>query len=1735
MGRRAKYADNLKPSKQKTEESKSNHDSSAYQLRLLLHFMKRAINNGLEFQLTLERFENIMLRGIDGASEQEIHRFLHVADLQDKFATINESNLLNDGSQFGVQKCYISYREILQNPQYRKSFKAFIVCTQANVDDNIKEWFQEVSEQDSILNYGTQDSKRLKFVKTFAQKENLIAAIIESSDLFVLTTKLAKCVLENKTVSMEDAIFRKYNVVLGTKVVDSDHPILKEHSGFKKKQQTWVHYFVKFREEFFTGGSSELTTFKEAFVRAYQTMSRIDETEIWEKLKTVELRVTQGFLKKAETRWTDLPSNKISTDEIEQFFDVLVFAVKQPSLEELNAVIGDEMGEHWLPKAIDNEIVSSVLQRKLLNWIKVTHKNSTFKHPDGLAFLEQVKYYIHKMGTTFPGISCELKMKHIGLVFSKQLAAVVEFLYSSEKQVLNIRSPHSVELTALKVYQTVMNVRPHEQNSYVCATYNCLLDMGYNAIARMSTKQSLNLLLIECRPMTRNNDTKHAEMCVSVNFHLKSFLNLFPHRKILLITKGENMLANEFKKEFSKNYKECVDETGNLMDLESPEKLLDTKNIIFQGSSVPLKQAVDGGSLRLVNDEIISRLIANHDVLVGQTQPDLRELSTVYCRSSRKVKVEQLRETLLSTDHRHVLVIDGFKDKQEVSQWLSVCSNKVMNSEEIPDIWDGNCVVVAGADNGKQLEKFKKICNRFDHGDFPLTGHFIEKICDEVTWNYSYEAFCYIPRNFNGFWISCETLRQTVEQESSRISNKRKTIFAISGLNNANKLLGNTTQIENITRDGCVFMVNLGNTTFDDLCRSDEIKEYNIHWFQNEKDELRWVRSRGSVRELRDLFGESSKQLLTDEVTLLNQENMIIIAGEPGSGKSTTLKYLTKKLKNSEWVVFLNLESLRNKIEWMKGDYSLNSIVKNFFSQLNTWGMHEFSQGLLEHRIRQRGKVTLIFDGFDELESKHQDKVIQILKSLRFTKARIIASTRNSAKHRLENALGVLAWTLVPLTDEQIQFSSNRWTSSLKLMQGDTVDEQVLTNYADKLSRNFHKSIRSGKYDLIGIPLLLQIITDIHQSCVEDFCLSNNTLQDVDTMCILDVYEKFVQRKHDICVREKLPQFQSADSAIKNIRTSIENHRNFAVWRLFGLSQTESFSKALGKKQKCDLEPVGIVQNGRFIHRTFGEYFVADLLISFLKDRRDEGSPDYGRTVEFLLLHIPRKSFRPILKFMTEKVEKERDDLLRRRWIRITSCNLSENVPITFKMNITDALFQGETKDFLNMKEITSFDLPDKIEMKSLSVWQYYTDEYFCNDKMKIVRVGELFKDIFPVEYRAGITQTFYVLKNANLYSHYKSADKVCEEFLQIALFNYFKAVPKQEIISESKFMKEPQSMSTEPLVREIVDLLEQLKCKTNVVQKLGPIQKLVNLLIPHETQTAPSDEVLKTLSFLFLYISLFHPAVPDLLKSYISSSSDTKRDYLMKIIHFASKIPCELLSSQTTKALRDFLINLCHSEDTKYFLVETFEGKDPDWLSREGLSIICFLEILTPEMAGRFREQSVSSNDTNWESQFIAMKYLLDGIQQDRLPHVDKSALITFLMGCLQRFLGSNNSQNAQLTFTDKQLQTMLGLLSEALISSDYSLAEYVRNLNLLANAGLSLIDFHGEILIADPESDFQFKMTGEYVAEAIQRFYRLKDNVNELPEVLFSNRYNKIVKSEKRPISDDVAEESKRRKFNC
>jgi len=426
----------------------------------------------------------------------------------------------------------------------------------------------------------------------------------------------------------------------------------------------------------------------------------------------------------------------------------------------------------------------------------------------------------------------------------------------------------------------------------------------------------------------------------------------------------------------------------------------------------------------------------------------------------------------------------------------------------------------------------------------------------------------------------------------------------------------------------------------------------NVHWLEKDKSgKLFWQQSQGSLETLREYIdSESSHTSTADLDELLEQaqkQRVMLISDTAGMGKSTLLTHLSQQIKHkfpAKWVVRIDLNDHTDALKALKQQQIDKKTAIEFVSGklLNVkpgLEMELFKQCCGQ---KQKDRIVIMLDGFDEISPYYKETVIRLLQALRETDVeQLWVTTRPHLREELEDKLQQLSYTLEPFSDKnQIEFLTKFWRTE----QDDIGEEgeKKLKVYAEHLIKKLANSISDKDRELTGIPLQTRMLAEAFDEKVRKFCQSAESTPELPSkLNLLDLYRRFIERKYDIYQKEKFQVNASKVVAIeqreRDLKNMREDHQLLALKVLFTEEQVTLFQN----KKECSfskeqLTRFGIVQvsddgKPRFIHRTFAEYYVADCLVNPLT----EGNNTSEQVLTFILKDIFQKEdYRVVRVFM---------------------------------------------------------------------------------------------------------------------------------------------------------------------------------------------------------------------------------------------------------------------------------------------------------------------------------------------------------------------------------------------------------------------------------------------------------------------------------------------------------------------
>lgn len=350
------------------------------------------------------------------------------------------------------------------------------------------------------------------------------------------------------------------------------------------------------------------------------------------------------------------------------------------------------------------------------------------------------------------------------------------------------------------------------------------------------------------------------------------------------------------------------------------------------------------------------------------------------------------------------------------------------------------------------------------------------------------------------------------------------------------------------------------------------------------KKEVNYIKRDFIKQEEKELkYGESEDY--EKNLVPLNQEELmsyaeerkvVIITDNPGTGKSVTITDIAEQMQRkffTHWVQLIDLRKLAKKLEEKPTnkykDFS-SFLLKTLFKPSDS----------LEHEIFKElfkdGKVTVLFDCFDELSPEARDGLFFTFKLFNMTinlGNKLWITTRSHLRNDLKsNFSNPLVVCFSPLSEND----------QIKLL-----DKYNISQKKSKiLLKTLKRDLSPGKSDIIGVPLLIKMLSEaLHNKNIQSMVFLNYNL----------LYESFVRKKIEIWMENSKQSAQKAltDNAMK-VTEALQNVA-------FGYIKSDYKVHCVEWSHER-LAEVGLIDEyGRFIHETFADYFIYKSICEFFE------------------------------------------------------------------------------------------------------------------------------------------------------------------------------------------------------------------------------------------------------------------------------------------------------------------------------------------------------------------------------------------------------------------------------------------------------------------------------------------------------------------------------------------------------
>ncbi|KAL7042792.1 hypothetical protein ACKWTF_001282 [Chironomus riparius] len=357
-----------------------------------------------------------------------------------------------------------------------------------------------------------------------------------------------------------------------------------------------------------------------------------------------------------------------------------------------------------------------------------------------------------------------------------------------------------------------------------------------------------------------------------------------------------------------------------------------------------------------------------------------------------------------------------------------------------------------------------------------------------------------------------------------------------------------------------------------------------------------------------------------------------------GSGKSWTMKN------------FRNILGLKNPTNWISF-VDLKGFVKDFkkvesLPEFSTFMSENFlkSKQNFEKQIFQKfyktGKAFIFFDGFDEIAPDYAKIVLRLAESFKFNEGnQLWISTRNYFTIDLQNEIKFdLCFSLCNFTEED---GINMIVSSWILKE---IQNKVIINSKDefidyvknspsyksyqKTAKEIINKIAMTEYRSVGLPQLFNMVAEIFKN-------STNQLLDINNF---KIYEIFVQNLYKRWAEEKGQLRKKANTESQRYEQNFWKFHQYMAIKILFPELVIIFFKKYNGKEWSDEEIIacGIMgknPNYYFLHKTFCEFFVADLIVKAIQD--DKLNQPF---IKLIIKVLTVKKFEVICMFLNDAI-----------------------------------------------------------------------------------------------------------------------------------------------------------------------------------------------------------------------------------------------------------------------------------------------------------------------------------------------------------------------------------------------------------------------------------------------------------------------------------------------------------------
>ncbi|KAJ3660298.1 hypothetical protein Zmor_004753 [Zophobas morio] len=508
-------------------------------------------------------------------------------------------------------------------------------------------------------------------------------------------------------------------------------------------------------------------------------------------------------------------------------------------------------------------------------------------------------------------------------------------------------------------------------------------------------------------------------------------------------------------------------------------------------------------------------------------------------------------------------------------------SRNIINITYLEKVHENTIIILNCANNfGVVKDKLDK-CQLIDIDNFlQKTNHAVENLTNETT----------VVKSGSSKHAANFALNKASFANRNSVGNRKKIQY--DQFNNDNKI--------NLDKSKFAKTIYVSNRHYNDSELQQIYNEHNdikqFHYFQLLSDgNLKWINSKGDVSEV-EVYKLPDKYSIEENAlwsSRLEDNNINLITGDPGMGKSELMKSFKNKCPPKYWTIIISPKDVN--LFFHNSKFSRTNcaeLFEKFMANEKYRSLKKLDRLFFEMCIK-KNNVIYVWDALDEILNEHLDAVLNIIFDFSKKKFRQWVTSRRNLKTNLEKKFNLLSLSINQFGEqEQQDYIRKRLNTFISSDKIDITLEKIKSSFAIV-----------AHIDILGVPLQIFMLTELFRQNSEKYLkLMENTF------LLTDLYDYFIDEKFNNFYKHKIgyenPNPQQASRIREEQREILDLHERVSFKVIFDDEITQrlniDFEKCIVKLQQhyASLGLVTDFQNNvpRFLHTSFAEYLIATYL-----------------------------------------------------------------------------------------------------------------------------------------------------------------------------------------------------------------------------------------------------------------------------------------------------------------------------------------------------------------------------------------------------------------------------------------------------------------------------------------------------------------------------------------------------------